>query len=451
MPNKIKIDKDIGDYEPSDSEEDYNEREKKLLNKVRNRKKRDTDDKVAVLGFDDTVDDQDEDDDDEDDDDDFDDKFEGESDFEDANDNDGIPDSRAWGKKRKDFYSTDFVDPDYSSYNVKEAELAEQEELESKAIQLRLAQQLNEADFTLNVYQTASVSEKDETDEVKTTHTKSDLSDLSHRQKVQLFRKDAPEFEGLVQDFQQHLEESQRLLEPILDYVKQNQLPTLPIFEFVNTKNNLTLTYCSNVSFYLVLKAQRTPIKNHPLVKRLVQMRQLLQQLEEKYDRVVKPQLESFLQDIRNGHELTIVDSSKKMINSSKTSKKKLKLLSTIDVGKRRDNESATDVDEKGIPTDMMETDSENDDEGEEDEEENDGGDGTDDRRQITYQMSKNKGLTPHRKKELRNPRVKHRNKFRKAIIRRKGAVRTVRKELKRYGGEVSGIKATTKKGIKIH
>lgn len=444
MVNKIKIDKNIEDYEPSDSEDDYNEREKKLLKKVRDRKKRDSDDNIAVLGFDEQEEEEENDDED---DDDFDDKFEGESDFEDERD-DGIPDARAWGKKRKDFYSTDFVDPDYSSFNVKEAELAEQEEIESKAIQLRLAQQLNEADFTLNVYGTSAVTEKDET-EAK-THLKSDLSDLSHRQKVQLFKKDSPEFEGLVQDFQQHLEESQNLLEPILDYVQKNNLPSLPIFDFVATKNNLTLTYCSNVSFYLVLKAQRTSIKNHPLVKRLVQMRQLLQQLEEKYDRVIKPQLEKFLQDIRDGHELVFTDQSKKNVKKSK----KLQLITAMDVDHGKEDEAtsddgdaASDKDEKEVPN--METDSENE-QADEDGEDADG-DGTDDRRQITYQMSKNKGLTPHRKKELRNPRVKHRNKFRKAIIRRKGAVRTVRKELKRYGGEVSGIKATTKKGTKIH
>lgn len=45
-------------------------------------------------------------------------------------------------------------------------------------------------------------------------------------------------------------------------------------------------------------------------------------------------------------------------------------------------------------------------------------------KRAITYEMAKNKGLTPHRKKEQRNPRVKHRMKYRKAVIRRKGAVR---------------------------
>lgn len=47
----------------------------------------------------------------------------------------------------------------------------------------------------------------------------------------------------------------------------------------------------------------------------------------------------------------------------------------------------------------------------------------TDEKRGITYQISKNKGLTPRRKKELRNPRVKNRMKYRKAKIRRKGQV----------------------------
>lgn len=44
-------------------------------------------------------------------------------------------------------------------------------------------------------------------------------------------------------------------------------------------------------------------------------------------------------------------------------------------------------------------------------------------KRAITYEMAKNKGLTPKRSKEQRNPRVKHRNKFRKANIRRRGQV----------------------------
>lgn len=110
-------------------------------------------------------------------------------------------------------------------------------------------------------------------------------------------------------------------------------------------------------------------------------------------------------------------------------------------------------------------------------------------------QMAKNKGLTPKRKKIDRNPRVKHREKFRRAKIRRKGQVciphvllhrwarisgivwrllkrmcwivthisamhfkiaayrfqvREVRHEETRYSGELSGIRAGVKKSVKL-
>ena len=75
---------------------------------------------------------------------------------------------------------------------------------------------------------------------------------------------------------------------------------------------------------------------------------------------------------------------------------------------------------------------------------------GEEERRAITYQIAKNKGLQPKRNKLQRNPRVKHRHKFEKAKVRRKGQVREVRKEVKKYGGEVSGINMRVKKGVKL-
>lgn len=75
---------------------------------------------------------------------------------------------------------------------------------------------------------------------------------------------------------------------------------------------------------------------------------------------------------------------------------------------------------------------------------------GEEERRSITYQIAKNKGLTPKRSKLQRNPRVKHRKKFEKAKVRRKGQVREVRTETTKYSGEYSGINARVKKGIKL-
>jgi hypothetical protein len=74
----------------------------------------------------------------------------------------------------------------------------------------------------------------------------------------------------------------------------------------------------------------------------------------------------------------------------------------------------------------------------------------TEDNRAITYAMQKNKGLTPSRRKEMRNPRVRHRNKFVKATKRRKGAVVEMRTQEKQYTGEAFGIRTDITKSTKL-
>ncbi len=64
--------------------------------------------------------------------------------------------------------------------------------------------------------------------------------------------------------------------------------------------------------------------------------------------------------------------------------------------------------------------------------------------------MLKNKGLTPHRKKEQRNPRVKHRNKYEKAKKKIKSFKRVVVQQEGSYGGEKTGIKPKLSRSIKF-
>ncbi|CAD7087531.1 unnamed protein product [Hermetia illucens] len=449
MADKIKFGYDE-DYEPSDSEDDLDEEEKELIANVR--KKRQVDDpKREVLRFEDETDseegDQDEDED-----------LLAASDIEEGDEYDGIPDEKAWGKKRSAYYHTDFVDQDYSTYTEKEEELAQQEEEEAKAIQQRLAKQLDEADFSLDIY-SEPVSDQTYLDTSK-TKLKTDFTQLSARQKQELFQKDSPEFAGLVQDFEKYAQESKTILSPILKYVQENGIK-LPAFDFIQTRNNLILTYCTNIGFYLVLKAKRLSVKNHPIVKRLVQLRQLIIQLDDTFQNVVKPQLDELLEAINSGEEVTVESMTpRKPIEVKK--KKHLGILKSESpktaISADQESESDdSDYDSQDIsqPNDQMDTSDEEMQQIEAEEAEMNGeGEGEEDdddeRRGITYQIAKNKGLTPHRKKENRNPRVKHRNKFRKALVRRKGAVRTVRKELTRYGGEMSGIKANVRKGIKF-
>ena len=221
------------------------------------------------------------------------------------------------------------------------------------------------------------------------------------------------------------------------------------------------------------MKSKRSSVQNHPVIKRLVQFRSLLHQLENTGTKL-EPEIDAILLKIDNNEPISREDFHVVI----PAPRKKLRILTKAE---EKPTETNGDVDEKSTKS-IQEKNATNltrDEQGalefykgiakkkknqKDDSEDDDGEDvepneetenaAVDEevvgKRGINYQISKNKGLTPHRPKEQRNPRVKHRMKFRKATIRRKGAVREPRKEDKRYGGEVSGIKATVVRSVKL-
>lgn len=77
---------------------------------------------------------------------------------------------------------------------------------------------------------------------------------------------------------------------------------------------------------------------------------------------------------------------------------------------------------------------------------------GTDGKRKISYLIEKNKGLTPHRKKDVRNPRVKKRKKYdeKKKKLASMKPVYKGGEGRGGYGGELTGIKKGLVKSTKL-
>lgn len=367
------------------------------------------------------------------------------SDMEDR-DKDGLPDELAWGQRKRLYYNAD-----YSEYKKKvkktkeelEDEAAEEEE-EAQNIQRRLAKTLSEEDYGLDFIQAFAEKPSEETPaEQKIVK---DLEKVSDKEKKKLLKKESPELMELIADLKQKLAEVRNELVPLLQMVKDGIIPKGKGSFYLRAKYQLYLNYCTNISYYLQLKAKRTPIAGHPVIERLVTYRNLINDLAA-VDGRLSPQIrlllsEEFKKKLKEG---------KSGISESKPSKKDAVKRPVAEAGPAEDS----DMDEEEALNyyRMMENKVlqkrkrvENPAMVEAPAEEID----PKAKRAITYQIAKNKGLTPKRRKIDRNPRVKHREKFRRAKIRRKGQVREVRKEDVRYSGEMSGIRAGVKRSIKL-
>ncbi len=243
------------------------------------------------------------------------------------------------------------------------------------------------------------------------------------------------------------------------------------------TRGDFLCSYCTQIGFYLMLKAKRLSVQNHPVIKRLVQFRSLLHQLETSGDGL-KAEIDGLLARIHAKE--TIAEQDFVVVRAPPSKRMKLKILSepsepspppaepkkkakkTVEEKEdlTKDEQAALELYSAINKRKAKEEDESDSDEDEEEdataaasgvaEAAPAGEDEPVGKRAINYQIAKNKGLTPHRPKEQRNPRVKHRMKFRQAKIRRKGAVREPRKELKRYDGEISGIKAGVIRSVKL-
>lgn len=348
--------------------------------------------------------------------------------------------SLSWGQRKRLYYDTDYGSKSRGRQSQQELEEEErEEEEEAQVIQRRLTQALQEDDFGV-AWVEAFAKPVPQVDEAETRVVK-DLAKVSVKEKLKMLRKESPELLELIEDLKVKLTEVKDELEPLLQLVEKGVIPPGKGSQYLKTKYNLYLNYCANISFYLILKARRVPAHGHPVIERLVTYRNLINKLS-----VVDQKLSSEIRHLLTAKE----GAGKKDLNP------KAKLTKTKPKSAKRTDANADLTEEPGFDEAALEFYKEMEDrpelkrKKEENSAEEQALEEQNAKRAITYQIAKNRGLTPRRKKIDRNPRVKHREKFRRAKIRRRGQVREVRREEQRYSGELSGIRAGVKKSIKL-
>ncbi|XP_053114040.1 something about silencing protein 10 [Hemicordylus capensis] len=375
----------------------------------------------------------------------------------------GLPHEFAWGQRKQLYYGTDYGKAATRSKAAKqsqeEAEAEEQEEEEeAQAIQKRLAQNLGEDDYGLDLLQAYATATEQPSEKDSGWKIAKDLHSLSKKEQLRLLKKESPELLELIQDFEAKLTELRDELEPLMQMIRDGVIPQGKGSQYLQNKYHLYLNYCCNISFYLVLKAKRIPVHGHPVIERLVTYRNIINELGI-LDQKLSPEVRLLLKEFHNNDSERLKGRKQPMVFVRKpVNKSKPKTVhKTANSKTAEEPTDDSDFDEEAALNYYREMEEKiklkkkrKQDEMEAVEESIMGEEVPDQKRGATYQIVKNKGLMPKRKKIDRNPRVKHREKFRRAKIRRKGQVREVRREEQRYGGELSGIRAGVKKSVKL-
>ncbi|CAF0952509.1 unnamed protein product [Didymodactylos carnosus] len=382
---------------------------------------------------------------------------------------------QSWGKSLRTFYNEDVNQT---------ADDAKLEEMEALNIQKRYYDMLEQDDFGLNLFQTPAQGVVPSVDQNQIIEQ--DLAKLSQNEKLQLIKDESPELEHLCIELKETLNDLKIYLLPLVNLIKQNQhfseeFQSYKGWEFVQYLTELYLTYCSYLSLYFTMKSSSNEmtsvVRNHPLMNDIKQYRQLCQLYKQDFEQI-KPDIVE-LCEILNERKKTITigttlpsrpSSSKQkttlnqrqnghshpsngngLTNPSNSLREQIKKkMDEIEKLKKLDDDEKQQRKKKKPAMPEVEEDdkSENDD----NIMENNVGDDEKihEKRKITYQIEKNKGLTPKRKKENRNSRVRHRNRYEKALNKRKSRVPTARNEEKKYTGEPTGIRAGIKRGVKL-
>ncbi|OQV15174.1 putative Something about silencing protein 10 [Hypsibius exemplaris] len=383
------------------------------------------------------------------------DSSEGDDQGEDGEDDD-LPNRSAWGSKRANFYHTDFVDKDHGRFQGSDAEEAEEEEREAKELQAKLTKELTSDDFgfgeAMDTLPPASEAQTELGAFADVEKMSVDISKLSEFEKMERIKEESPELLGLISDCLKKMSDLVGIVHPLLTAVAATDVPILTERAelYLRTKHQLILGYCQNVNFYMSLKAKRVSVENHPVTRRLLEFRRFLLKLDP-LDRLYERPIAAAMAVVKQKTDL------KQLLRAAESGPRKgrvtfgstAKTSDGLEVA-TKDPSMSQRVKEPVPAKKSAKKPSSDSDASDDDQDEAADEDEPRAKRKVTYQIEKNKGTTPYRKKEYRNPRVKHRMKYRKAQISRKGQVQLHRPEMKKYAGEHTGIRAGVIRSIKF-
>ena len=256
-----------------------------------------------------------------------------------------------WGKSKKGYYLDSYDDEVGDS---SEEEMEKEELEEAKRQQAKLFRTFDRTDFIDDEEDLPLMNQKQQTkivkgkkkkedsellanldrdlekvqfgkskDEEETTTTttidpeqilllEKNIDQLPREEKLEILKQDSPEFIDLTRDFRNSVEELRTVILPLIEKLRKTRTQTAKGMSYLELKYHLLLSYCTNISFYMLLKASGERVEDHPVIKQLVRIRVVLEKIRP-LDQKLKYQIDKLLK-AANSTEPLIEESTSSLV-----------------------------------------------------------------------------------------------------------------------------------------
>jgi U3 small nucleolar RNA-associated protein 3 len=225
-----------------------------------------------------------------------------------------------WGGRSGLYHSGDNVDFDILSSDDEDIKAEEEEVIRLRAEQLGSitaadagldddSEEDSDRELTMEEISdkgkqaTKSITDKKEKGD-KDTHVeeiKKDINSLSKEEQMDVVYSSAPEIVGLLSELNDAVEELESKINPVMNKLKEGEISLNGLARYLEVKQLLLLTYCQSITFYLLLKSEGQPIRDHPVLARLVEIKSLLDKIKELDEELPPGFEESLARSIANG------------------------------------------------------------------------------------------------------------------------------------------------------
>lgn len=256
-----------------------------------------------------------------------------------------------WGGRKSKYYDAD--NRDFEIQSSDDESLAEEEEevirlqkekaktfsLEDFGLEDESDRELTLEEISAKGIDAKTAARNEASDDMDATYQEiaKDVNALTREEQMDVLSSSAPELIGLLSELNEAVDQLESKVNPVLNKFQNGEISVGGGLQYLELKQGILLSYCQAIAFYLLLKSEGQAVRDHPVIARLVEIKNFLDKVKQ-----LDENLPSELEDIINIYHRPETD--------GKLNKENVPVLAEFFTKDQGSSHHSSDSQEVGLP-----------------------------------------------------------------------------------------------------